>query len=42
MSLTLVMASLDDMGSRIDEHELKAEIGVQGTDDEPETPAGSS
>ncbi|KAG2246456.1 hypothetical protein Bca52824_086084 [Brassica carinata] len=32
----------DDMGSRIDEHELKAEIGVQGTDDEPETPAGSS
>uniref|UniRef100_A0A0D3AD43 Pentacotripeptide-repeat region of PRORP domain-containing protein n=1 Tax=Brassica oleracea var. oleracea TaxID=109376 RepID=A0A0D3AD43_BRAOL len=29
----------DDMGSRIDEHELKAEIGVQGTDDEPETPA---
>ena len=35
------MASLDDMWSRIDEHELNAEIGVQGTDDEPETPAGS-
>ena len=31
MSLTLVMASLDDKGSRINEHELKAEIGVQST-----------
>ncbi|CDY34959.1 BnaA01g27750D [Brassica napus] len=29
------------VGFRIDEHELNAEIGVQGTDDEPETPAGS-
>ena len=31
MSFALVMASLDDMGSRINEHELKAEIGVQST-----------
>ena len=39
MSLTLVMGSLDGMGSKIIEHDLKAE--VQGTDDEPETPTGS-
>ena len=31
MSLTLVMASLDDKGSMINEHELKAEIGVKST-----------
>ncbi|XP_056843986.1 pentatricopeptide repeat-containing protein At3g16010-like isoform X2 [Raphanus sativus] len=36
-----IITKIDDMGSRINEHDLKAEIGVQGSDDEPETPAGS-